>query len=116
MVYMKPKEFLLASADFNPKSDTIDHLVGLLKGGGQFEQIPYLRVSETDNPKVFKVEGHEGRHRSLSIQQVDPNCLMPVRVFADGLNWKGAGLIGSSITLIDEDRKGRIVKVRVEDV
>lgn len=116
MVYMKPDQFLQLAADFRPKRDTISNLVSALKDGTQFEQIPYLRVSETDVAGVLQVEGHEGRHRSLSIKHIDPDCLMPVRVYADGLKWKDEGLLGKTITLIDEDEKGHTVKVRVEDV
>lgn len=57
------------------EADRIARLRSLLKSGGGFNQLPYLRMNEfveRPAPRLFpipKVSGHEGRHRSRAIAQ-----------------------------------------------
>lgn len=115
MVYMKPKDFLAVAADFRPRENTIRELVTLLRQGGQFDQIPYLRLSHVAD-STFQVEGHEGRHRSMAIHSLDPNALIPVRLTAHSTDWRGLDLIGKQITLLDQDNHGQSIHVEVADV
>lgn len=115
VVYMKPKDFLAVAASFRPRENTIRELVTLLRQGGQFDQIPYLRLSNVTG-NIFQVDGHEGRHRSMAIHSLDPNALIPVRLTAHSIDWKGLGLVGKKITLRDQDNSGKSIEVEVADV
>lgn len=103
LVYMKPSTFLKLAKTVR-SHDELKHstVKGLLDKGQAFSDIPYLRT-ERKNGREFKVDGHEGRHRSMYLQQKNPNALLPVRIIDSTTRWIEDGLSESKIILIGED-------------
>lgn len=86
--HMTPQQYLDYALPLVPTKETagrVAKMVQSIKEGAGVGQ-PFLETNWDDKNKVWRVTGHEGRHRALAIDAINQAEQMPVHIFpTDGL-------------------------------
>lgn len=79
--YMKPDEFLSLVPQYSDKTWSIVNYISAIKKEGVAS--PFLQVELKGD--MWKVRGHEGRHRMTALKVISPNMQVPVHIFPDNM-------------------------------
>lgn len=97
LVLMQPSRFLSLAEGVDFKESTKTKAVqNLFDKGIKFSDIPYL-ITKPLGGYLYKVTGHEGRHRAKVLMDSDDSKLMPVRVTDKMTRWQEDGHFGSNL-------------------
>jgi hypothetical protein len=100
LVYMRPRDFVKLAPTLSSVTSLItEDLVTLIEDDGKFRDIPYFKT-EMISKKVFKIMGHEGRHRSLAFLHLNMKGNIPVRLIDRDTRWLEDGYKDKTIKLI----------------
>jgi len=105
VIWVKPLAFL-SCVEQPPVGDLAGVREGMKAAG---VGSPFLVLKPTD--AGYKVVGHEGRHRCLVLQQDQPNTLIPVHVFVNGMrarDWTPATVRDLLAAVIPENHQSAI--------
>lgn len=98
LVMMNPQNFLkLANPLRKYAHEKHKRVKKTLFQGGKFKDLPYLKIEKRG--EVFKVIGHEGRHRTTYLPLLYPegSVKMPVRFIA--MNFEASEYFGKWVTI-----------------
>lgn len=97
LVYITPRDFLKLAPELSHYAE-YDGLKDLAEKGVQFSDVPYFKTDPKSN-NVFKIQGHEGRHRCLALVKMNVRGKIPVRIIDLTTRWLEDGYYKKSISL-----------------
>lgn len=110
VIFMRPEIFLSLADPLTYRDNfKLNRIEGLLDSDTKIADLPLL-VTVSVTHLVFRVVGHEGRHRSVVFARRYPDKLMPVVIRDRDTRWLEDGYVdGAKITLVSENSKIRKV-------
>ena len=79
--YMTPDEFLSLVPQYSDKTWGISDYISAIKKNGIAS--PFLQVELEGD--MWKVRGHEGRHRMTALKTINPHIQVPVHILPDNM-------------------------------
>lgn len=98
LTWITPRDFLKLTPVVE-KPD-IDYYVNLIRSGQPIENIPFLRTEQVGD--MFKVVGHEGRHRCMAIVRLNIRGNIPVLITDRDTRWE------------EEHFNGKVIQVQAQ--
>ena len=84
VIYMKPQEFLKLNPYRSKAIENLPKIHQMLHVEKKPMASPFLLARWNNKEKFWKVEGHEGRGRSMSLHAAQPDVEIPVHVIPRG--------------------------------
>ena len=88
---MSAEEFKSIAAPTALREESISGIKKKIESGEGVGS-PFLEAKWDNDAKVWRVSGHEGRHRTEAVSQINPNETIPVHIFTKG------GMRGKDVT------------------